>query len=195
VERAFKFVAADLTSHRRAFSYLEALRTGEWVAAAKPTRHAGVCPLHEGDGLCVAHTVRGAQSGGQCVSTAVGLIVEYDERSVYATDGEKTRVRKLRVTEIFDPMHLIRLGLCADLRGANLRGADLRGANLYGANLRGADLYGANLYGADLRGANLRGANLRGADLYGANLYGANLRGANLYGAIDIPATAVGGIR
>ena len=81
----------------------------------------------------------------------------------------------------------------ADLRSADLRGADLRGANLRSANLYSADLYGADLRSADLCAANLRSADLRSADLYGANLYGADLRsadlrsadlyGANLYGA------------
>lgn len=168
--RGFKFVAPDLTSRSHSFSYLEALRTGDWVVAPETTRHDGVCPQHEGDGLCVARTVAGACSGGQSVSSAVGLIVEYNSRSVYASDIAKVRVRKLKVVDIFDPMYLIRFGLCADLRWADLRGADLRGANL-----RGADFRWANLHGADLRWANLHGADLRGA--------------------IDIPASAIGGIR
>ena len=65
-------------------------------------------------------------------------------------------------------------GVCADLRGAILRGADLTGANLRGADLRGADLFGANLCSANLFGADLSGANLRGADLSGVDLRGAD---------------------
>ena len=74
-----------------------------------------------------------------------------------------------------------RMGLYANLNGANLRSASLRGANLYGASLYGANMDCANLRGANMDCANLYGANLRGADLYGANLYCANLRGADLY--------------
>jgi hypothetical protein len=73
--------------------------------------------------------------------------------------------------------------ICADLRGAYLRGADLSRANLRGANLSNADLSGANLRGADLSNADLSEANLRGADLRGANLSNADLSEANLRGA------------
>jgi hypothetical protein len=130
----FKFVAADLTTRGGTFSYLDALRTGEPVIAADPDRlYTGPCPSREGDGLCVAHTVEAASSGGQSASTAVGLLVEYDDDDVLGEGGGKTRVAALRVTGVFDPVKLIRLGLCADLRGANLEGANLEGADLRGA--------------------------------------------------------------
>jgi hypothetical protein len=112
----FKFVAADLTTRQGEFSYLEALRSGEPVIAADPDRaHTRACPSREGDGLCVAHTVEAASSGGQPASTAVGLLVEYDDDDVLGEGVDKTRVAALRVTGVFDPMRLIRMGLCADL--------------------------------------------------------------------------------
>lgn len=84
-------------------------------------------------------------------------------------------------------------GICANLRGADLRDAILRYTYLSGADLRGVDLRGANLRGAildgtDLRGADLRDANLCDADLSGANLRGANLRRVNLDGAYLVKA-------
>lgn len=191
----FKFVAADLTSRYHTFSYLDALRTGDWIEAANPTEHPGVCPLREGDGLCVALTVEAATSGEQSASTAVGLVVEFDDADVLAESDGKVRVRRLRVIDVFDPMHLIRLGLCKDLAGADLRNGYLHGANLVGADLRGAFLNGARLTGAhlfhaslchaslfaaDLRGADLRKADLRDADLRRADLSKAALSGANL---------------
>ena len=185
--QGFKFVAADLTSRDRQFSYLEALRTGEPIEATNvDPGNTGPCPSREGDGLCVAKTVRGACSGGQSAASAVGLLVEYS--GVLGEDDDKVRVRSLTVTGVFDPLHLICLGLCPNLRGANLGDAYLGGANLRDANLRGANLRGANLRFADLRGANLRdadlgGANLRFANLGSAYLGGAYLRFADLGGA------------
>jgi hypothetical protein len=144
ITTGFKFVAADLTTRNGEFSYLDALRSGDWLEATQPDPdNTGPCPAYPGDGLCVAHTVSDASSGGQSASTAVGLMVEYDAEDVLGEDSGKVRVRRLRIMGVFDPIHLIRLGLCADLRGADLRGADLEGANL-----RGADLLGANLRGA-----------------------------------------------
>lgn len=161
----FKFVAPDLTTRNHAFSYLEALRSGDWLEASAPTEHASPCPRRPGDGLCVAHTVAVACSGGQSASNAVGLIVEYENADILAYGHGKTRVGRLKVTGIFDPLHLIRLGLCAELSDA------------------------------DLRRANLSGANLSDVDLSGAHLRGANLSHANLRHAYNIPATAVGDIR
>ena len=66
-------------------------------------------------------------------------------------------------------------GMCADLRGV-----DLRCVNLSDADLRRANLSDANLSDADLRRANLIDANLSNADLRRANLIDANLRGVDL---------------
>src|SRR5690625_4617210 len=105
--QGFKFVAADLTTRDRGFSYLDALRTGEPLHASNvDEENPGACPSREGDGLCVAHTVGAACSGGQSASTAVGLIVEYDGCDVLGGSGKKVRVRALRVVDVFDPMHL-----------------------------------------------------------------------------------------
>jgi hypothetical protein len=86
-----------------------------------------------------------------------------------------------------------RIGMCADLHGANLNNANLSGAHLNDANLNNANLSGANLYGASLNNArlndanlscaNLGYANLNDAHLNDANLSRANLSGADLYGA------------
>ena len=141
----FKFVAADLTTRDHRFSYLDALRTGQPVVATNPIEHTHPCPKHEGDGLCVALTVRAASSGGQSASTAVGLTVTFDEPDVLAEADGKVRVRALTVTGVFDPMYLIRLGLQRDLRDANLRDANLRDANLRDADLRDANLGDADL--------------------------------------------------
>jgi hypothetical protein len=138
------------------------------------------CPEFVGDGLCLAKTWRGAASGS--IPAITCLLVEFDDGDVLGEDGDKVRVSRCRVVDVFDGPALIRDDWCrgADLRGANLRGADLgcadlRGANLRGANLRGADLRGANLGCADLGCADLRGANLRGADLGCADLRGASV--------------------
>ena len=173
----YKFVGTDLCTDDNQggrFRY----RLGEWIEAANPTAHNDPCPRHPGDGLCVARTLSGAQSGGARVGSSVMLLVGFTADDVLAESPDKLRVARLWVHP--DPLDPVRI-LCtpgANLRGANLYGADLRGANLRGADISGANLRGANLRGADLRRANLRGADLRGADLRGANLYGANLRGA-----------------
>ena len=141
--------------------------------------HDDPCPSIEGDGLCLAITMRGASSGGFPSLTLVACW--YDPALVAAATEDKMRIAgEIHIGDVFDTAALIR---DADLSGANLSNAGLSGADLHGANLRVANLYGANLYGADLSGANLDGANLRGADLRGANLRGANLRGADLRGA------------
>jgi len=60
-----------------------------------------------------------------------------------------------------------RANLCA-----NLRGADLRGANLSGAELRGANLSEAKLCGANLMHASLADTYLADADLTGCHVFG-----------------------
>jgi len=139
--------------------------------------HGGVCPKHEGDGISIAKTWRGAAMAGFATLRCCTVMV--DEADVLAEDDNKIRVRAVTVGEWFDATKLIRQGWCY---GANLAGANLYGANLYGADLARADLARANLYGADLARADLYRANLAGANLYGANLAGANLAGANLAG-------------
>ncbi len=158
------------------------------VEATDPTEHDDPCPRHEGDGLCVALTARAASSGGIGLASCIGLELEYSADDVLAEWDGKCRVSAVEVVGIFDVLAVIRSGLAADLRGANLWGANLGDANLRGADLWDADLRGANLWDANLRGAiledaNLWGANLRGADLWDANLRGANLWGADLWGA------------
>ena len=191
----FKFVGLDLTtrgSNRPDFRY----HLGAWHTAEYPDpANTRGCPRRPGDGLCVAHTVEAASSGGQSLSRSIMLLVGYLPEDVlgHELNEGKVRVRRLWVEpDPIDPIQLalwtIQTGGSANLRSANLYGANLYGANLYGANLYGANLYGANLYGANLRSANLYGANLydanlRSANLYGANLYGANLRSANLRSA------------
>jgi hypothetical protein len=181
----FKLVAVDLTTDNhqggRYRYHLDA-----WNTADQPTDHDNPCPQHPGDGLCVALTLDGAQSGGQHVGSSAMLEVGYLAADVLAADNHKVRVRRLYVKpDPVDPVRLLEWAAAtsADLSGANLSCANLCGANLRGADLSGANLRGADLWGADLCGANLSGANLCGADLWGANLSGANLCGANLWGA------------
>ncbi len=155
---------------------------GGVVESPAATRHNDTCPRFAGDGVCVARTVRGFQSGGARLDvSSYVLLVGWHPADLLAGSTDKVRVRRAQVLARLPVLDLLRSG--ANLRGANLRGASLYDANLRGANLRGADLRDANLRGADLRGADLRDANLRGADLHDANLRGANLRGADLRGA------------
>ena len=210
----FKLVGVDLHTRgtdRPPYRY----QLGAWNEADGPIIDANTnsCPGAPGDGLCVAHTAQGAQSGGQGLGHSAMLIVGYlpDDVLGQEAEGSKVRVRRLWVEpDPVDPVQLVLWDIAAnpkgeraDLSGANLSGANLSGANLYGADLSGANLSRANLYGADLYGANLSRANLSGAnlsranlsranlsganlsraDLYGADLYGANLSGAYLYGA------------
>ena len=65
--------------------------------------------------------------------------------------------------------------LCADLKGADLRGAHLRVVDLCQADLRGATLDDADLRDADATLANLVGASFRGADLTDARFQGINM--------------------
>ena len=185
----FKFVGTDLaTSDHQGgrFRY----RLGEWHDVGG-TVHNNLCPKAPGDGLCVARTLTGAQSGGARLGASVMLVVGFYAGDVLGDSRDKVRVSRLWVApDPVDPVAAI-IGPRADLRGANLRGANLRGADLYEANLTGANLTGANLTGANLYGADLYGANLYGVNLTGVNLYEANLYGANLYGAHGIPASVL----
>ena len=149
------------------------------------------CPAHEGDGLCLAKTFKGATSSRHGLSVLVA--VWYDPENVLAETVDKMRVAgEIRVGDVFDMAALAREGRAAgaNLSGANLRGADLSGAYLRGANLRGANLRGANLRGANLRGADLSGAYLRGAQYDGQTIwpegFDPSSRGAVKYD--DVPA-------
>ena len=136
---AFKFVAADFTTRGHTFTWPFPGGELRCDPDSVNTDNKGPCPSGEGDGLCLAKTVRGACSGGQPMSTAVGLRVEYDPADVLGEDNDKLRVSACRVTGVFDPMHLLRTNAHVPVLGADLEGANLRGANLRGANLRGAD--------------------------------------------------------
>ena len=182
--RGYAFKLTDIdgeTSHEFVWPMTEGAKV---VASGPFTVSDNPCPSMEGDGLCLALTWQGAQSGGQ--QARCMLIVSYDTDDVLAESVDKLRVKQCRVESgPIDVHKAIRRGekWWANLTWANLTRADLTGANLTGANLTRADLYGANLTGANLTGANLTWANLTRADLYGANLTGANLTGANLTGA------------
>ena len=163
---------------------------GNWAVAPGPCyKGSNACPPTVGNGICIAHTLKGATSGGQRIGLSLGLLVGYLPEDVLADSPHKLRVRRAWVLDIFDPSKwLIRPQ--AGLRGVYLRGvylpganlsrADLSRANLSGANLSGANLGEANLGEADLVEADLRWANLRGVDLHGANLRGVDLHGTDL---------------
>lgn len=175
----YKLVGLDLaTDDRRGgrFRY----RPGEWHEADPGGRAFtdGDCPSFPGDGLCVARSLSGAQSGGARVGASVMLLVGYRESDVLGESSNKVRVRRLLVhPDPQDPVAWL-TGPGAYLRGAGLRDAYLRDANLGGVDLRGAYLRGVDLRDANLGGVDLEGADLRDADLEGANLEGANLGSA-----------------
>ena len=205
----FKLAAVDLTTDDHDGGRYQ-YRPGEWHTAdpggREFTRDMSACPRFPGDGLCVAHTLAGASSGGHRVGASTMLVVGWDPADVLAATPDKSLVSRLWIEpEVVDPVRLIEWAAAtgvtfqgailpgailpgAILRGAILRGADLQGAILRrailrGADLQGADLQGAYLQGADLRGADLRGADLRYADLQDADLRYADLQDANLQGA------------
>ena len=147
----FKLVGVDLHTRgtdRPPYRY----QLGAWNEADGPIIDANTngCPGAPGDGLCVAHTAQGAQSGGQGLGHSAMLIVGYlpDDVLGQEAEGSKVRVRRLWVEpDPVDPVQLVLWDIAANPKGerADLSGADLSGANLSGANLYGADLYGANL--------------------------------------------------
>ncbi len=152
----FRLNSLDFTSHgeyRWPFP-------GHWAEASGPfTQLPSACPSAEGDGICIAKTISGAQSGSGRFGKSTGLLVAYLPADLLAEETDKLRVKRAWVADVFDPVRALTLS-GADLSGADLSGADLSGANLYGANLSGA-----NLSRADLSGAHLSRANLSGADL------------------------------
>ena len=187
----FKLVGVDLHTRgtdRPPYRY----QLGAWNEADGPIIDANTngCPGAPGDGLCVAHTAQGAQSGGQGLGHSAMLIVGYlpDDVLGQEAEGSKVRVRRLWVEpDPVDPVQLVLWDIAANpkgerayLSGADLSGAYLSGAYLSRANLSGAYLSGADLYGADLSEAYLSRAYLSGADLSGANLSGADLSEAYL---------------
>jgi len=142
--------------------------------------HGAVCPRHEGDGISIVKTWKGAAQTG--FPTARCCTVAINEDDILAEDGYKVRVRAVTVTGWFDAPGLLRRGCArgAYLYGANLSGADLSGADLSRACLSSANLYGANLIGANLSGVDLSRANLSGTGLSGVYLAGADLSRADL---------------
>jgi len=104
---------------------------GQWTEAAGPFgQHDSACPIHEGDGICIARTLRGAGSGG--IPGGTYLLVAYSPADVLGEDTNKVRVKRALTLDVFTFAAFIG-------PGADLWGADLRGANLRGANLRGAE--------------------------------------------------------
>ena len=83
------------------------------------------CPQFDGDGLCLALTWRGAESGGIPASTA--LICAYSVADVLGADSDKVRVPFAHVVEVVDIEFVIRSGA---LSGAYLGGWE-RGADGY----------------------------------------------------------------
>ena len=102
---------------------------GNWTApedSDKPFTKYDACPLHPGDGLCIAKDLSGATSGGQAVSGSV-LIVAYRKGDILGEDSHKVRVKQAFVA-----------GVTTFKKVAIHTGADLRSANLYGAK---GDIY------------------------------------------------------
>ena len=172
----FKLVRKDLTTPKGGMElrYLPGavLRSDHAVNKANTSG----CPSVEGDGLCVAHRIHGAQSGGSPFEVMVLVAYQPDDILGHENNESKVRVRSLRVLDPIIDVHrwLRRYGSGANLYRADLYRANLTGANLSRANLSRANLSGANLSGANLSGANLSRANLTGANLYGADLYRAD---------------------
>jgi hypothetical protein len=101
---------------------------GHWAAAPGPfTTGGNGCPPKEGDGLCIAKTISGAQSGNGRFGKSLGLLVAFAEGDVLAEVDEKLRVKRAWVADMFDPVAALVLS------GANLSGVNLSGANLSGA--------------------------------------------------------------
>ena len=101
---------------------------GHWAVAPGPfTQENDPCPQTAGDGICVAKSLSGAQSGGQRIGASVGLLLAYSQADVLAESSDKLRVKRAWVAEMFDPVQAVVLS-GADLSGANLSGTDLSGA-------------------------------------------------------------------
>ena len=132
LEWGFRFNAVDLTSqHSFCWPF-----PGNWAVADGPfTDSSNPCPSRPGDGICVAHTLAGAQSSGRGLGHSVGLLVAWLPGDVLGSSTDKVRVKRAWVAAVFDPLKVA------------------YGANLYGANLSGANLFGAHLFGANLSGA------------------------------------------
>src|SRR5690606_19083261 len=96
-----------------------------WNPANRSSR-----PTVEGDGLCVTLAVRHATSGGVPLTDCIGHVLVYPaDLAVGEEDDDKLRVPWCVDVDSFSPLALIREGLCANLRGADLRSANLRDAN------------------------------------------------------------------
>ena len=112
---------------------------GEWTYTPDDGRdtsrnHPGqACPSDTLGGLCLARTWQGAHSGG--ITSAVCLVVAYQQRAVLGGDDHKSRVAAALTLDVVDVTALIREH---DLTGANLTGANLTRADLTGVK---ADTY------------------------------------------------------
>ena len=128
---------------------------GNWATAPGPfTKTDDPCPPEVGDGICIAKTLGGAQSGDRRIGSSSGLLLAYVQADVLAESSDKLRVKRAWVAEIFDPVQAVVLS-GADLSRANLSRANLDRAALPRAYLSRANLSGANLFRANLDRANL----------------------------------------
>lgn len=141
MEWGFKFIGTDLCTNDNSggrFRY----HLGEWVEPPSTEREMTIsnnpCPSFPGDGLCVAKTLSGAQSGELRIGASVMVQTGFLRDDVLAESTDKIRVRRLFVDPTpIDPVQLLVWGSAMN--------ADLYGADLYGADLSGADLSGAGL--------------------------------------------------
>lgn len=135
----YKLVGTDLsTDDNQGGRYRYHL--GQWASVREPwaCTRGKPCPTFPGDGLCVAKTLAGAQSGGARLGASVLLLVGYYEQDILGAEASKVRVSRLYVhPDPLDPVAVL-TGPRANLTGANLYGADLYGADLTRANLTGA---------------------------------------------------------
>lgn len=117
----YKLVGTDLaTSDHQGGRFRH--RLGEWHDVGG-TVHNNPCPKAPGDGLCVARTLTGAQSGGARLGASVMLVVGFYAGDVLGDSHDKVRVSRLWVApDPVDPVAAI-IGPRADLRGADLRSA------------------------------------------------------------------------
>lgn len=154
--------------------------SGEVVAASPDLSNYSACPFYQGDGLCIALTLKGALSAGWRPRV---LWVAYAHADQLGFDVNKVRVSRCWVLGSALLADMPKIWRGADLRCAPLERADLSNADLSNADLSYADLRWANLADAKLGGANLFFTDLWYANLVNADLSNAALRSAHFYGA------------
>ena len=102
----FRLNSLDFTSHgeyRWPFP-------GHWAEASGPfTQLPSVCPSAEGDGICIAKTISGAQSGSGRFGKSTGLLVAYLPADLLAEETDKLRVKRAWVADVFDPVRALTL--------------------------------------------------------------------------------------